>query len=100
MESFTYQDAGVNIDEADRATGKIKRLAIETFDHKVLTGIGAFGAAFAIGELELKDPVLVSSADGVGTKLNVAFAMGVFDTVGQDLVNHCVNDIAVQGAQP
>jgi phosphoribosylformylglycinamidine cyclo-ligase len=95
-----YEDAGVSIDEADRATSKIKRLAIGTFDERVLTGIGAFGACFSIGSLGLQDPVLISSADGVGTKLNVAFAMGVHDTVGEDLVNHCVNDIAVQGALP
>lgn len=96
----TYKDAGVNIDEADRSTAKIKRLAGDTFNNRVLTGIGSFGAAYALGDLKLKDPVLISSADGVGTKLNVAFAMGVFDTVGQDLVNHCINDIAVQGARP
>jgi phosphoribosylformylglycinamidine cyclo-ligase len=96
----TYRAAGVDIDEADRATGKIKKLALETFDGKVLRGVGAFGACYAFGELGLKDPVLVSSADGVGTKLNVAFSMGVHDTVGQCLVNHCVNDIAVQGAVP
>ena len=100
MKPYSYRDAGVDIDAADRATGKIKRHAIQTFDEKVLTGIGAFGAAYALGDLKLADPVLISSADGVGTKLKVAFAMGVHDTVGQDLVNHCVNDIAVQGARP
>ena len=98
--SVSYQDAGVNIDEADRATKKIKRHAIRTFNPNVLTGIGAFGACYGLGALKLKDPVLVSSADGVGTKLAVAIALGVHDTVGQDLVNHCVNDIAVQGAKP
>ena len=96
----TYKDAGVNIDEADRSTAKIKRLAGDTFSSRVLTGIGSFGAAYALGGMGLMDPVLISSADGVGTKLNVAFAMGIYDTVGQDLVNHCVNDIAVQGARP
>lgn len=96
----TYKDAGVNIDEADRSTAKIKRLAGDTFSSRVLTGIGSFGAAYALGGMGLQDPVLISSADGVGTKLNVAFAMGIYDTVGQDLVNHCVNDIAVQGARP
>lgn len=98
--SVTYQDAGVNIDEADRATQKIKRHAIGTFNKNVLTGIGAFGACYALGNLKLQDPVLISSADGVGTKLAVAVMMQVYDTVGQDLVNHCVNDIAVQGAKP
>ena len=95
-----YQDAGVNIDEADRATAKIKKLAQRTFNENVLSGVGAFGACYALGGERLKDLVLISSADGVGTKLHVAFAMGVHDTVGQCLVNHCVNDIAVQGAKP
>ncbi len=97
---ITYADAGVNIDEADRATAKIKGYARLTFDANVLTGIGAFGAAYDIKGTGFKHPVLVSSADGVGTKLMVAFAMDKHDTVGQDLVNHCVNDIAVQGARP
>ena len=96
--SVTYREAGVDIDAADRATAKIKRLAMQTFNDRVLSGIGSFGAAYGLGGLKLKNPVLISSADGVGTKLNVAFQMGVHDTVGQDLVNHCVNDIAVQGA--
>lgn len=95
---FRYKDAGVNIDEADRAVAHIKRLAPKTFSKDVLTGIGSFGAGFALSGW--KRPVLVSSADGVGTKLKVAFATGRHDTVGQDLVNHCVNDIAVQGARP
>jgi phosphoribosylformylglycinamidine cyclo-ligase len=98
--SITYADAGVDIDEADRVTSKIKGFARRTFDANVLSGIGAFGAAYDIKGVGLKHPVLVSSADGVGTKLMVAFAMDKHDTVGQDLVNHCVNDIAVQGARP
>jgi phosphoribosylformylglycinamidine cyclo-ligase len=98
--SLTYADAGVSIGEADRATAKIKQYAQRTFNRNVLTGIGSFGAAYAIHNTGLKRPVLVSSADGVGTKLMLAFAMRIHDTVGQDLVNHCVNDIAVQGAQP
>jgi phosphoribosylformylglycinamidine cyclo-ligase len=93
-----YKDAGVNIDEADRAVAHIKRLARKTFTRGVLTDIGSFGAGFQLAGW--KKPVLVSSADGVGTKLKVAFAAGRHDTVGQDLVNHCVNDIAVQGARP
>ena len=97
---ITYADAGVDISESDRATARIKRLVRRTFDKRVLAGVGAFGAVYDIGRLGVKRPVLVSSADGVGTKLKVAAAMNVHDTVGQDLVNHCVNDIAVQGARP
>ncbi len=93
-----YKDAGVDIDEADRAVSHIKRLAKKTFTRGVLTDIGAFGAGYELAGW--KKPVLISSADGVGTKLKVAFAAGRHDTVGQDLVNHCVNDIAVQGARP
>ena len=94
----TYSDAGVHIDEADRAVSLIKRHARKTLTPNVLTSIGSFGAGFALKGW--RDPVLVSSADGVGTKLKIAFATGRHDTVGEDLVNHCVNDIAVQGAQP
>jgi phosphoribosylformylglycinamidine cyclo-ligase len=93
-----YRDAGVNIDEADRAVGSIKKLARQTFTRSVLTDIGSFGASYQLSGY--RKPVLVSSADGVGTKLKVAFLTGRHSTVGQDLVNHCVNDIAVQGAQP
>ncbi len=96
--SLTYEDAGVSFREAGRAKSRIKTLAQRTFDKNVLTGIGSFGAAYALDGL--KRPILISSADGVGTKLKVAFATGVHNTVGQDLVNHCVNDIAVQGAKP
>ena len=94
----TYRDAGVNIDEAERAVSQIKRLAAKTLNPSVLTSIGSFGAGFSLKGW--RDPVLVSSADGVGTKLKIAFATGRHDTVGEDLVNHCVNDIAVQGATP
>ena len=93
-----YRDAGVDIDEADRALVSIKKLARQTFTGGVLTDIGSFGAAFQLAGF--RKPVLVSSADGVGTKLKVAFLTGRHDTVGEDLVNHCVNDIAVQGAVP
>ena len=93
-----YQDAGVNIDEADRAVSSIRKLARTTFNRGVLTDIGTFGACYSLAGW--KKPVLISSADGVGTKLKVAFLTGRHDTVGEDLVNHCVNDIAVQGAQP
>jgi phosphoribosylformylglycinamidine cyclo-ligase len=97
-EQTTYRDAGVNIDEADRAVSQIRRLAAKTFTSNVLTSIGSFGAGFHLKGW--RDPVLVSSADGVGTKLKIAFATGRHDTIGEDLVNHCVNDIAVQGATP
>ncbi len=94
----TYKDAGVDIDEADRAVSRIKSLAARTLTSAVLTPIGSFGAGFLLKGW--RDPVLVSSADGVGTKLKIAFATGRHDTIGEDLVNHCVNDIAVQGATP
>ena len=82
-------DAGVSIDEADRAVSRIKSLAQATFDKNVLTGIGSFGASYQLRGW--KKPVLISSADGVGTKLKVAFLTGIHDTVGEDLVNHCVS---------
>jgi phosphoribosylformylglycinamidine cyclo-ligase len=94
----TYRQAGVDIDEAARAVLLIKRHASKTLNAHVLTSIGSFGAGFSLKGW--RDPVLVSSADGVGTKLKVAFATGQHDTIGEDLVNHCVNDIAVQGATP
>ena len=94
----SYRDAGVNIDEADRAVASIRKMAKATFTKGVLTDIGSFGGCFALPKM--RQPVLVSSVDGVGTKLKVAFATGRHDTVGEDLVNHCVNDIAVQGAVP
>jgi phosphoribosylformylglycinamidine cyclo-ligase len=94
----SYRDAGVNIDEADRAVSAIRGMARGTFTKGVLTDIGSFGGCFALPKM--KQPVLVSSVDGVGTKLKIAFATGRHDTIGEDLVNHCVNDIAVQGARP
>lgn len=97
--TVTYADAGVNIDRANRTKQRIKYLAHKTFNKSVLSEIGGFGGLFSI-PLKYKDPVLVSSVDGVGTKLKVAFEMNVHHTVGGDLVNHCVNDIAVQGAAP
>jgi phosphoribosylformylglycinamidine cyclo-ligase len=93
-----YRDAGVDIDEADRAVSSIKKMARQTFTRGVLTDIGSFGACYQLAGL--RRPVLVSSADGVGTKLKIAFLTGRHSTVGEDLVNHCVNDIAVQGAVP
>jgi phosphoribosylformylglycinamidine cyclo-ligase len=93
-----YRDAGVNIDEADRAVAQIKEHARKTMNRHVLAGIGSFGAGYEL--TGYKKPVLVSSADGVGTKLKVAVLAGKHDTIGEDLVNHCVNDIMVQGAKP
>ncbi len=95
-----YADAGVNIAVADEAKQRIRHHASRTFSAAVLGGIGGFGGLFALDTKKWKEPVLVSSADGVGTKLKVAMAMGVHATVGGDLVNHCVNDILVQGAEP
>jgi len=95
-----YADAGVDIKVADDAKQRIRHLASRTFTPGVLGGIGGFGALFALDRKKWKEPVLVSSADGVGTKLKVAMAMKVHSTVGGDLVNHCVNDILVQGAEP
>ena len=95
----TYAQAGVDISRADRAKQRIKYLAQKTFTRSVLSDIGSFGGLFSLGQ-KYKDPVLVSSADGVGTKLKIAFEMNLHHTVGGDLVNHCVNDIAVQGASP
>jgi len=95
-----YADAGVNIAVADDAKQRIRHHASRTFTSSVLGGIGGFGALFALDHKKYKEPVLVSSADGVGTKLKIAMAMGVHSTVGGDLVNHCVNDILVQGAEP
>ena len=96
--SISYKAAGVDIDEARRAVDAIKPLAKSTFTRNVLTGIGSFGACFALPKM--RQPVLISSVDGVGTKIKIAFATGRHDTIGEDLVNHCVNDIAVQGATP
>ncbi len=99
-QSVTYADAGVDIKGGDRAKERIKYLAQKTFNRNVLGGIGSFGAMFRLDMQRWKNPVLVSSADGVGTKLKVAFELGLHQTVGADLVNHCVNDVAVQGATP
>jgi len=93
-----YKDAGVDIDEADRAVSFIRQHARSTFSRQVLTDIGSFGGGYLLSGW--KRPVLISSADGVGTKLKIAFLSGRHNTIGEDLVNHCVNDIAVQGAVP
>ncbi len=96
----TYRDAGVDIDAGEESVRRIKPLARRTFTPGVLADIGAFGAFYELDLERYRRPVLVSSVDGVGTKLKVAFMMDRHDTVGQDLVNHCVNDIAVCGAEP
>jgi phosphoribosylformylglycinamidine cyclo-ligase len=98
--SITYSDAGVSIDAANRTVERIRESARRTFNARTLSEIGSFGGMFDGAFPEMRAPVLVASADGVGTKLKVAFDTGVHDTVGRDLVNHCVNDILVQGARP
>ena len=95
-----YRDAGVDISTADEAKARIKGLARGTFNASVLSEIGSFGGMFRPDLARYEDPVLVASTDGVGTKIQVAIAAGVHDTVGYDLVAHCVNDILVQGAAP
>jgi phosphoribosylformylglycinamidine cyclo-ligase len=100
MKPVSYSDAGVDIDAATRATDRIKELARTTFNERTLSEIGSFGGMFDGAFPNMSQPVLVASADGVGTKLKIAFATRVHNTVGRDLVNHCVNDILVQGARP
>jgi phosphoribosylformylglycinamidine cyclo-ligase len=95
-----YRTSGVDIDRADLAKKRIKNLVRTTFSKNVLADIGSFGGFYALVKKDYKVPVLVSSADGVGTKLKIAFQMNKHDTVGEDLVNHCVNDILVHGARP
>lgn len=96
----SYKSSGVNISEADKFVEKIKPLVRKTFTKNVLKGIGNFGAFYQADLKNIEDPVFVSSVDGVGTKLKIASALKRFDTIGEDLVNHCVNDIAVCGAVP
>jgi phosphoribosylformylglycinamidine cyclo-ligase len=100
VKTVTYADAGVDIAVANKTKQRIKYLAQKTFTKGVLSEIGGFGGLFAVDKTKFRDPVLVSSVDGVGTKLKIAFQMNMHHTVGADLVNHCVNDIAVQGATP
>src|SRR5687768_5790683 len=95
-----YREAGVDIPAADAAKDRIKALARGTFTPAVLSEIGSFGAMFRPDLGAYREPVLVASTDGVGTKIKVAIAAGVHDSVGYDLVAHCVNDILVQGATP
>ncbi len=97
---ITYSDTGVDIAAGDEAVERIKKLASATYDKRVLQGIGAFGGFFKPDLKGIKNPVMVASADGVGTKLKLAFMTGRHNTIGEDLVNHCVNDILVHGARP
>src|SRR5947208_7546989 len=100
QQGISYADAGVSIDNANLAVAKIREYARRTFNERTLTEIGSFGGMFSGAFPEMAEPVLVASADGVGTKLKLAFETGIHNTVGADLVNHCVNDILVQGARP
>lgn len=97
---LSYKSAGVDREAAGKAKHRIKIIARTTFNKDVLTGIGAFGAFYRFHQPTLKDPVLVSSVDGVGTKLKIAHLMNRYDTVAEDLVNHCADDILVHGARP
>jgi len=99
MGKIDYRTAGVDIDAGNEAVRRIKTLARSTYTPGVLSGVGSFGGLFAL-DPSVESPVLVASADGVGTKLKIAFMSGVHLTIGADLVNHCVNDILVQGARP
>jgi len=98
--SFSYKDAGVDVEAGEHLVHSIKDMVSQTHTRGALSNIGGFGGLFKPDFSAMNQPVLVSSVDGVGTKLIVAFKAGVYDTVGQDLVNHCVNDIAVCGAEP
>src|SRR5688500_20019631 len=97
---ISYSDAGVDIDAATRATDRIKELARRTFNDRTLSEIGSFGGMFDGAFPNLRQPVLVASADGVGTKLKIAFLTGVHNKIGLDLIKHCVNDILFQEACP
>lgn len=98
--NLTYKEAGVDIDAGDSSVKKISKLAKLTFNQNVLRDIGLFGAFYRLNTAGMKAPVLVSSVDGVGTKLKIAFMTGIHNTVGEDLVNHCVNDLMTSGAEP
>ncbi|HEX8456116.1 MAG TPA: phosphoribosylformylglycinamidine cyclo-ligase [Pyrinomonadaceae bacterium] len=100
MKPITYSDAGVSIEAANAAVERIREMARSTFNARTLSEIGSFGGMFDGTFPAMRAPVLVASADGVGTKLKVAFETNTHNTVGRDLVNHCVNDILVQGARP
>ena len=96
----SYKSSGVNIQSAEKFVERIKPLVKQTFTKNVLSGIGNFGAFYELNLKKFSNPVFVSSTDGVGTKVKIAAQLKKFDTVGEDLINHCVNDIAVCGAVP
>ena len=98
--TVTYKDAGVDISQGNAVKDRIKKMVRQTYDKNVLSEIGLFGGFYELRKKDYKQPVLVSSADGVGTKLKIAIMMQKHDTVGEDLVNHCVNDILACGAKP
>src|SRR5438270_1519274 len=100
MKQKAYAAAGVDIDLGNKVKSTLPRLLAATHRREVLGKVGGFGGLFALDVKKFHEPVLVSSVDGVGTKLKIAFAMDRHDTIGQDLVNHCVDDIAVLGAEP
>src|SRR5215467_11947197 len=100
MKQKAYARAGVDIDLGNKVKGTLPQLLAATHRPEVLGKVGGFGGLFALAVRKYREPVLVSSVDGVGTKLRLAFALDRHDTIGQDLVNHCVNDIAVLGAEP
>src|SRR5437667_6634803 len=100
MNQKAYARAGVDIDLGNQVKAALPQLLASTHRREVLGKVGGFGGLFALDVKKYRQPILVSSVDGVGTKLKIAFAMGRHDTIGQDLVNHCVNDIAVLGAEP
>ena len=96
---LSYRDSGVDIDAANRAMGGVSAMLRATRTADTLSDLGSFGGLYRVPR-DVADPVLVASTDGVGTKLKIAFLSGRHDSVGEDLVNHCVNDILVQGARP
>jgi len=96
----TYKSAGVDIEKAERSLERLKAEIESTHTRQVLSGVGLFGGFYDLGDVPLSHPVLVSSTDGVGTKLKIAILTGRHETIGQDLVHHCINDIAVSGARP
>ena len=100
MKQKAYAAAGVDIDLGNRVKATLPQLLATTHRREVLGKVGGFGGLFALDVKKYREPVLVSSVDGVGTKLKLAFALDKHDTIGADLVNHCVNDIAVLGAEP
>ncbi|HEX7344846.1 MAG TPA: AIR synthase related protein, partial [bacterium] len=98
--AITYKSSGVSLEAADEALARIKSLVASTRTGGVLGDVGLFAGAFKLPEGQKKHPVLLSSTDGVGTKLKIAQMAGKYDTIGEDLVNHCVNDLLANGGDP